>query len=354
MHDLIVVGAGLAGLAAARDAVLSGQDVLVLETRARTGGRILGHRTARGVYDLGPGWVWPSMQPLIAAAVRQAGLALYPQRDDRGAFAYQDATGQVRRLAHGFAQEPPSMRIEGGIIALADWFAAALPPGVVKLEHRVIAVSRTEKGVAVTCEQSGRVMTLETSRLILAMPPRLVAAMEFTPALPAHHVNQLLAVPTWMAGHAKALALYDSPVWQAAGFAGAAASQAGPLGEIHDASIPGSPDVPDEAALFGFFAWPAGLRAAQKAALPGLIAAQLGQLFGPESGRPREIIIQDWASEAATANPADRQGSAQHPHYRALSLPAPWQDVVRLAGSEVAADFGGYLEGALSAGGFAS
>lgn len=40
MTDVIVVGAGLAGLAAARDLVLGGADVLVLEARRRVGGRV--------------------------------------------------------------------------------------------------------------------------------------------------------------------------------------------------------------------------------------------------------------------------------------------------------------------------
>jgi len=39
-HDVIVIGAGLAGLAAARDLMDAGVDVVVLEARERTGGRV--------------------------------------------------------------------------------------------------------------------------------------------------------------------------------------------------------------------------------------------------------------------------------------------------------------------------
>ena len=40
MHDVIVVGAGLAGLSAARDLAAAGADVVVLEARERPGGRV--------------------------------------------------------------------------------------------------------------------------------------------------------------------------------------------------------------------------------------------------------------------------------------------------------------------------
>ncbi|MET9842648.1 FAD-dependent oxidoreductase, partial [Streptomyces virginiae] len=39
-HDVIVLGAGLAGLAAARDLAAGGADVLVVEARDRVGGRV--------------------------------------------------------------------------------------------------------------------------------------------------------------------------------------------------------------------------------------------------------------------------------------------------------------------------
>ena len=40
MTDVVVLGAGLAGLSAARDLVRGGADVLVLEARSRVGGRV--------------------------------------------------------------------------------------------------------------------------------------------------------------------------------------------------------------------------------------------------------------------------------------------------------------------------
>lgn len=46
--DVVVIGAGLAGLRAATDLVAAGRDVLVLEARDRVGGRVWSHRFAGG------------------------------------------------------------------------------------------------------------------------------------------------------------------------------------------------------------------------------------------------------------------------------------------------------------------
>ena len=48
MADVIVIGAGLAGLRCATDLVAAGADVVVLEARARVGGRVWSHTFSDG------------------------------------------------------------------------------------------------------------------------------------------------------------------------------------------------------------------------------------------------------------------------------------------------------------------
>ena len=344
MVDLIVVGAGLSGLALARKAAALGARTLVLEARARTGGRVLGHRTVAGTYDLGPAWVWPAIQPRIATLAASLHLPLTEQWET-GGFLYQDVTERTQRLASGFPQEPPSMRIVGGVTALIDALASDLAPGTLRLRHIVRRVELVGSHVAVTAETPDGTSTVDAACVALALPPRLIGRIEILPALPESVAATLAGIPGWMAGQAKALALYDRPFWRDAGLSGSAVSQVGPLGEIHDAGVPGTA----ESALFGFFAWPAALRAAHRSSLPNRVAEQLGVLFGAEAGRPRAVIVQDWADEPFTAIDADQIPLAVHPDYRPLSLPSPWGERILLTGSELAPQFGGYLEGALAA-----
>ncbi len=76
--DVIVVGAGLAGLTAARDIMRAGRSVVVLEARDRVGGRVLNHPLANGYYtELGGMFTGPT-QDRIQALAASVGIGMYP------------------------------------------------------------------------------------------------------------------------------------------------------------------------------------------------------------------------------------------------------------------------------------
>lgn len=67
--DVIVIGAGLAGLTAAREVLRGGHSVLILEARNRVGGRTLNHKLGGGkIAEVGGEWVGPTQDHLMALA----------------------------------------------------------------------------------------------------------------------------------------------------------------------------------------------------------------------------------------------------------------------------------------------
>jgi monoamine oxidase len=76
--DVAVVGAGLAGLTAARKLTEAGASVAVLEARDRVGGRTLSESIGDGhVVDVGGQWIGPTQDRMYALAA-EAGIEMFP------------------------------------------------------------------------------------------------------------------------------------------------------------------------------------------------------------------------------------------------------------------------------------
>jgi monoamine oxidase len=77
-RDVVIVGAGITGLALATRLVEAGADVVVLEARDRVGGRLLSVPAGDGAADLGASWFWAD-ETRVHALVRRLDLPVHAQ-----------------------------------------------------------------------------------------------------------------------------------------------------------------------------------------------------------------------------------------------------------------------------------
>jgi monoamine oxidase len=91
--DVVIVGAGIAGLTAARQLVHAGKSVRVLEARKRVGGRVLNHRLSSGdVADMGGTFAGPTQDHILKLAA-EMGVGTFPTYYT-GRNVYWNASGQ--------------------------------------------------------------------------------------------------------------------------------------------------------------------------------------------------------------------------------------------------------------------
>jgi monoamine oxidase len=125
--DVVVVGAGLAGLAAARRLVDAGAEVVVLEARERVGGRTLTLPAADGTpIDHGGQWIGPT-QDRIAALAERVGVTTYASYEHGLNTEFRD--GRAHRFDGQLpdGHDPVSAVALGQAIRELDAMAAMVP-----------------------------------------------------------------------------------------------------------------------------------------------------------------------------------------------------------------------------------
>jgi monoamine oxidase len=433
--DVIVVGAGLAGLTAARQLQGAGYSVLVIEARDRVGGRVLNYSLGSGLAaDVGGQFVGPAQRHILGLAA-DLGVATLPiftsgltilefggkrhsyrgiprlnplQLADSGR-----AIAALERMARRVPLDAPWRAAEATAAdsrTLADWarrnvrtrlgrFAIeafsrgvlACEPGEVSLLHvlfylrsaggfrqltetagaaqqdrfaggsQLIAIRMAEElgpgsvrlGVPVTrIEQTPSQVTVHAAslaaagrRAVIAVPPALAGRISYGPPLPADRDQLTQAAP--MGSVIKCLAVYDEPFWRSAGYNGQATSD-GPAAQVtFDTGPPaGSPGI-----LLGFVtaAEARRLTRADPARRRAEVLASFARYFGPAATRPADYIEHDWTADQWTRG-----------CYGAHFPPGTWTQfgpalrrpagLLHWAGTETAAHWSGYMDGAVESG----
>ncbi|WP_299881252.1 FAD-dependent oxidoreductase [uncultured Cocleimonas sp.] len=372
--DILIVGGGISGLHTAYQLEKLGVSYVLLEARERLGGRILsqnydvkdslsnsdsgiGYDADKPAYDLGPSWFWPG-QANMEALIKDLGLgdSVFLQQGS-GESVYEDQQGNIQKGFYGISMEG-TYRMRGGIRQIIHSLEQNVDEDKIRVQTKAQRVEFINNQILTTVAEKSADKSIEknadktyqiiSNKIVMALPPRIaMSSITFEPSLPDKRTKELNNYSTWMAGHAKVIAVYDSAFWLEQGLSGDAVSQFGPLHEIHDASSD------SKYALFGFVGVPGGYRKDNEDEICQSAIDQLIRLFGEKAASPIDIVLQDWAQEEFTATEIDQTMSGGHAtssmsHY----TEAGFDDRLIWSGTETAnhrQGHNGLLEGALEA-----
>lgn len=429
--DILVVGAGLAGLCTARALSRRGRDVLIVEARPRIGGRLVSLPLgADDCADLGAQWHGPGQERIIALASelglschethtsgktayqllgragRYAGAA--PWRESLAFIGASRGGGKLSRLSRAVerrtAWQTPCPELQG--MSLGGWIERHVWPTSARhllrfmfqsllccspdevalslalfclaksgsLEHMLgtgggcqerqftggagelverlgdALKPRVLLGMPVTrIEQdgggalvSGAGFEIRAKRVVLTLPPPLLSELQLTPELPSPRTRLLSRLR--MGSVVKCVLLYERPFWREQGLSGETWSDSGPLTSTYDTSAPGS----ERGVLTGLAAGPhaTALAALTPEDRRQSILRSLQPQLGSRVTSPLEYRDQVWMDEPWTRGGYSAHLGAEEFTSAFCSRHEPF-GVLHWAGTETAAAWPGYMEGAL-------
>ena len=437
--DVVVVGAGFAGLSAGKALRDAGKTFVVLEARDRVGGRVFTKQLDGGPWvDLGGQWIGPTQHEITALA-KELGVETFSTwtRGDNlvvASGASKRYRGTIPRLALpslldiGWAQwrlermskkvplDAPwnapkaaewdarslgdwldahirtktaralfeagletvyaaagheisllhalfyirsggnldillgsevekkgaqATRMAGGMQPVAEKLASSLGAGAVRVSCAVRRIENGKTGVIVHHEGG----VVRASRAIIAIPPKLVPEIRFEPRLDGKRAELVKKMP--MGAVIKHTAIYERPFWREDGLSGMVVSDDGPIHVVFDNS------VPDVAAgvLMGF-------SEASSAKKLGMLSEEgrreaatkcFVRYFGDRAAKPIAYADHVWEHDPWSGG-----------CYGAFMPPGVWtslgpairepQGRLHWAGTETAAVWSGYIDGAISSG----
>src|SRR5437762_1404161 len=179
-QNVVILGGGLAGLAAGYELKKAGHRITILEARKFPGGRVQTLRDfADGQYAEAGALSFPQAHTFTYGYATEFGLPLQPV----AAYGMDSVSAMDGVVTEAIASSGAFYEIAGG----NDQLASALKKKIKKFFRKQSIVTRIEQdttGAVVTYENSDGPQTITADRVICALPFPILKNIPITPTLP--------------------------------------------------------------------------------------------------------------------------------------------------------------------------
>lgn len=335
--DIVIIGAGLTGLALSYFLKSNGLKISIIEARDRLGGRIYTkHSKYSPPIELGATWVG-KQHTEVQKMFTELGIKLFEQ--ELGSYAIYEpistSPAQVVQLPYN---NDPSFRIKGGTDSLINSLASFLVPNNLYTNNKVTTISKEGDQLLVTTDKH----KFKASKVVSTLPPHLlVNTIKFTPSLEQELISVAQNTHTWMGESIKVALTYKSPFWNEHGTSGTIFSNVGPIPEMYDHSN----YEKSQFALKGFFN--GSYHSVSKKERLELVLSQLEKYYGKVV---RDYAYYDetvWKNETYTSTDYTKQVLPHQNNGNVVFKNSYLDNCLFIAGTETESSFGGYMEGAI-------
>jgi monoamine oxidase len=335
--DLIIIGAGLTGMALAYYLRTESMRIHLVEARDRLGGRIL-TRYAEGAAPLEMGATWfgkghQNVLDLLAALELDSFVQLLGERA-----IYEPISTSPHQIVQLPPNSDPSFRIGGGSSTLINKLADFISQEHLFLNRKVNSIRLSESGLLVGTDG----IEFRAPLVVATLPPYLLAqSISVEPLLPLKLQEIIGTTHTWMGDSIKVALRYPEPFWRMENTSGTIFSNVGPIPEMYDHS-----DAENSCfALKGFLN--NSYFSLTREERINLVLKQLQKYYGAQVSNYLSYEEAIWRDEPFTfaayeGHILPHQNNGHHVYQQ------PYLNGrLFIAGSETATRFPGYMDGAI-------
>lgn len=335
--EVLIIGAGLAGLLLAYRLKNSGIPVKVLEASHRVGGRILTIDSAKNTpIEMGATWFGNHHQKLLQL-LEELEIPIFEQFMEGITLFEPLSTAPPQKIQLPTNQQP-SYRIQHGTSTIIHKLSSFLDNTELLLNEKVTNIEYEHNKFFIKTERN----TYFSDKVISTLPPRLLTnSIEIYPPLPPELTTIANKTHTWMGESIKFGISYTKPFWKEKKYSGTVFSNVGPITELYDHSNVEN----DRFALKGFLQ--NGMSEYSKEERISRVFDQLQKLFGDDALNYLSYEDMLWKNEIYTLFPASEfifpHQNNGHAYYQQGYL----NNSFFIGGTETSPIHGGYMEGAV-------